>query len=72
MVIQEVGLLVRVCDSGSIFLQRFDTCGVSYSVFNKSVDFFEIENFSSGEFSSLGVIRSSTCSPRTLFITLAL
>ena len=50
MVIQEINLLFWVCNNGSIFLQCFDTCGISFLMFDKSIDFFEIEKCSSGEF----------------------
>ena len=41
MVIQEINLLYWVWNSGSIFLQCFNTCGISFLMFDKSVEFFK-------------------------------
>ena len=60
VVIQEIRLLFWVCNSGSIFLQCFNTCGISFHMFDKSIEFFrDQEIFISGVF-FLGVIRSFT------------
>ena len=40
VVIQEISLLFWVCNSGSILLQCFNTCGISFLMFDKSVEFF--------------------------------
>ena len=40
VVIQEISLLFWVCNSGSILLQCFDTCGISFIMFDKSIYFF--------------------------------
>ena len=45
VIILKVSFLFRVCDSVSIFLQCFGTCGVSFLVFNESVEFFGDRKF---------------------------
>ena len=49
VVIQEISLSLWVCNSGSIFLQCLDTCGVSFLMFDKSIAFFrDKRNFHQG------------------------
>ena len=49
VVIQEISLLFWVCNSGFIFLQCFNTCGISFLTFDKSIEFFgDREFFSRG------------------------
>ena len=65
VIVQEVSFILRVCDSDAIFFfffffQCFDISRISFLTFDKCIKLLEIENFSSRERSSLGVIRSST------------
>ena len=40
VIIQEISLWFWFCNSVSIFLQCFDTCEISFLMFDKSIDFF--------------------------------
>ena len=45
VIVQEVGLILKVCDSDAIFLQCFDTSRIRFLMFDKCIKCFRDRKF---------------------------